>query len=97
MDAVLEQWYEKTLDEEIQRNFTGFLDNFELDLAKKLADSIMLGLIRHIPGADANVSSIVSHYVDRLLQRKGNPSPYFVYSFLRPTIFNVSRPNFFFF
>ena len=34
MDAVLEQWYEKTLDEEIQRNFTGFLDNFELDLAK---------------------------------------------------------------
>ena len=37
MDAVLEQWYEKTLDEEIQRNFTGFLDNFELDLAKKIS------------------------------------------------------------
>ena len=41
----------------------------------------MIGLMRHIPGTDVNVSSIVSHYVDRLLQRKGNPSPYFVYSF----------------
>lgn len=37
MDAVLEQWYNENLDEDIQKNRTDFLDNFELDLAKKLS------------------------------------------------------------
>lgn len=35
MDAVLEQWYEKNLDEEIRQNCSEFLDDFELGLVKK--------------------------------------------------------------
>ena len=81
MDAVLEQWYSKNLDEDIQKKRIVFLDNFELDLAKKLADKVLIGFTRHVPGSDANVSFLVSHYVDRLLQRKAEPAPYFVYSF----------------
>lgn len=81
MDAVLEQWYSKNLDEDIQKKRIDFLDNFELDLAKKLADKVLIGFTRHVPGSDANVSFLVSHYVDRLLQRKAEPAPYFVYSF----------------
>ena len=44
MDAVLEQWYSKNLDEDIQKKRIDFLDNFELDLAKKLADKVLIGL-----------------------------------------------------
>lgn len=81
MDAVLEQWYNKNLDEEIQRNCSEFLDDFELGLVKKLADRALIGFMRHTPDADADVSSIVSHYADCLLQRKGNPGAYLIYSF----------------
>lgn len=81
MDAVLEQWYEKNLDEEIQRNCSEFLDDFELGLVKKLADRALIGFMRHTPDADADVSSIVSHYADCLLQRKGDPGAYLIYSF----------------
>lgn len=94
MDAVLEQWYNENLDEDIQKNRTDFLDNFELDLAKKLSDKVLIGFTRHIPGVDVNVSSIVSHYADRLLQRKGSPNTYFVYSFCVQLYLMSQDPSF---
>lgn len=94
MDAVLEQWYNENLDEDIQKNRTNFLDNFELDLAKKLSDKVLIGFTRHIPGVDVNVSSIVSHYADRLLQRKGSPNTYFVYSFCVQLYLMSQDPSF---